>query len=98
MMQRMMAVILGLSLGVAGASQAATVEQRYASACATCHGSGVGGAPKKGDAVVWAPRLKQGDAVLLAHVKNGFRAMPPRGLCNDCTDTEYKALIDYMSR
>lgn len=98
MKRSMIAVILCAGLGIVANSQAATVEQRYGSACATCHGSGAGGAPKKGDAAAWAPRLKQGEATLLAHIKNGFRAMPPRGLCNDCTDAEYKALIDYMSK
>jgi cytochrome c5 len=35
--------------------------------------------------------------VLLQHVKNGIRAMPPKGMCMDCTDADYKALIKYMS-
>jgi cytochrome c5 len=26
-----------------------------------------------------------------------MNAMPPRGMCNDCTDADYKALITYMS-
>ena len=34
---------------------------------------------------------------LLASVKNGLGAMPPTGLCADCTDKEYKELITYMS-
>lgn len=89
--------LLGL-LGVASTSQAASTEERYAKACATCHAAGVAGAPKKGDAAAWAPRLKQGEATLLAHVKTGFKAMPPKGLCNDCSDAEFKALIKFMSK
>ena len=83
---------------VALTAQAATTEQRYVQACASCHNAGVMGAPKKGDANAWGVRLKQGDAVLLAHVKNGYKMMPPKGLCNDCTDAEFKALIKFMSK
>lgn len=86
-----------LSLGIAVSAQAATTEQRYAQACSNCHGAGVMGAPKAHDKAAWAPRLKQGEATLLAHVKGGFKMMPAKGLCNDCTDAEYKALIKFMS-
>ena len=34
---------------------------------------------------------------LLASVKNGLNAMPPRGMCFDCSDEEYMELITYMS-
>jgi cytochrome c5 len=34
---------------------------------------------------------------LLTTVKNGLNAMPPRGMCFDCSDEEYQALITYMS-
>ena len=30
--------------------------------------------------------------------KNGLNAMPPKGMCFDCTDDEYKALIEYMAK
>lgn len=74
------------------------VEAKYNKACAACHASGAAGAPKKGDKAAWGPRLKQGEATLLAHVKNGFKAMPAKGLCMDCSDADYKALIKYMSK
>jgi cytochrome c553 len=37
---------------------AADIEAKYAQSCATCHGAGVLGAPKKGDNAAWEPRLK----------------------------------------
>jgi cytochrome c5 len=74
------------------------VEVKYNKSCAACHGTGAAGAPKKGDKAAWAPRLKQGDAILLKNVKNGIRAMPAKGLCMDCTDADYKALIQFMSK
>lgn len=96
-----MKVILMLSVlavGLVSTAHAATTEQRYAQSCMNCHETGVLKAPKKGDKAAWDERRKQGEAALLAHVKNGFKMMPPKGLCNDCTDAEYKALIKYMSK
>ncbi|MES2917970.1 MAG: c-type cytochrome [Pseudomonadota bacterium] len=91
----MSAMVAGLML--AGQAQAAGIADKYNKSCAMCHGSGAAGAPKKGDKAAWAPRLKQGDAVVLKNVKNGIRAMPAKGLCADCTDADFKALIKYMS-
>jgi len=74
-----------------------SVVDRYNKTCVICHGSGAAGAPKFGAVQDWAPRLAKGQDKLLASVKNGLNAMPPKGMCNDCSDTEYKALIQYMS-
>jgi len=95
---RLLRLLLVCCTLLPGLVLAASVQERYAGSCANCHGSGTEGAPRTGDAAAWAPRLRQGDAVLLAHVKNGIRAMPPRGLCNDCSDAEYRALITFMSK
>ena len=73
------------------------VVERYNKTCSICHGSGVANAPKFGDAAQWQPRLAKGTDALLASVKNGLNAMPPRGMCMDCSDADYKALIDFMS-
>lgn len=77
---------------------AAGVQDKYNKTCAACHATGAAGAPKTGDKAAWAPRLKKGEATLLGHVKNGFNAMPPKGLCMDCSDADYKALIKHMSK
>ena len=90
-------LLLCCSLGC-GLVHAAPVEERYASSCANCHDKGVEGAPRKGDAAAWAARLRQGEPTLLAHVRQGIRGMPPRGLCNDCSDAEFRALITFMSK
>lgn len=89
------ALVAGLMM--AGQSQAAGIADKYNKTCAMCHGSGAAGAPKKGDKAAWAPRLKQGEAVLLQHIQTGIRAMPPKGMCTDCTEADYKALIKFMS-
>ena len=71
-------------------------DQVYNSSCSACHGAGVMGAPKMGDAAAWAPRLAQGLDALVDHAINGFNAMPAKGGCMACSDDEIKAAIDYM--
>jgi len=70
---------------------------KYGKSCAMCHVSGAAGAPKTHDVAAWEPRMAKGMDVLVASVKNGLNAMPPTGLCADCTDEEYAALITYMA-
>ncbi len=70
---------------------------KYNRSCAVCHNAGVAGAPTSHDAAAWAPRLEKGMDALVASVKNGLNAMPPTGLCADCTDEEYSELITYMA-
>lgn len=68
----------------------------YTTKCAVCHASGVAGAPKLGDAAAWAPRAATGADALLAVAKSGKGAMPPKGLCMDCSDSELQSAIQYM--
>ena len=72
-------------------------EAVYRAACVACHGAGVAGAPKFGNAADWAPRLAQGTDSPLLHAVQGFRAMPPRGGCADCSDAEIRAAVDYLT-
>ncbi|WP_055439507.1 c-type cytochrome [Pseudidiomarina woesei] len=89
---------------VAGASAAATGgaggtrsgDAVYNKFCAACHTSGVLGAPKLNNAADWEPRLAQGMDTVLKHAIEGYNAMPPKGTCNDCSDEEIQAAIDYM--
>ncbi|WP_404376336.1 c-type cytochrome [Vreelandella aquamarina] len=71
-------------------------EALYASVgCAACHGAGVAGAPKLGDAEAWGPRIEQGKDALYQSVFNGKGAMPPRG-GSSASDEEIMAVVDYM--
>ncbi len=97
-MKKLAMIVACFSVIISSQVNAADIEAKYGKACATCHGAGVLGAPKKGDAAVWQPRLTQGMDVLLSHVKNGYKNMPAKGLCNDCSDADYIALINYMSQ
>ena len=70
---------------------------KYSAACFACHGTGMPGAPKAGDAAAWKPRLAKGMDVLVNNAKNGFKGMPAGGACADCSDADYKELITFMS-
>jgi cytochrome c5 len=70
---------------------------KYNKSCSVCHNSGAANAPKTGDAAAWEPRMAKGMDVLVQSVNSGMNAMPPKGMCFDCSDEEYKALIEYMA-
>ncbi|GAA5443600.1 hypothetical protein Misp06_01777 [Microbulbifer sp. NBRC 101763] len=71
-------------------------EAVYNASCTTCHAMGIAGAPKFGDAAAWAPRIAKGMDTLYTNAIKGINAMPPKGLCMDCSDGEIKAAVDYM--
>ena len=68
----------------------------YDQACVACHGQGVAGAPKFGDKVMWAPRIKTGMEALYATSIKGKGAMPPKGGNTTLADADVKAAVDYM--
>jgi len=69
----------------------------YDSACAACHGTGIAGAPRFGNAEDWAPRIKQGiEALYQSALVGKPPAMPPRGGLAGASDSDIKAAVDYM--
>ena len=68
----------------------------YQKSCQACHASGAAGAPKLGDKDAWAPRIAKGNDALLSSVKNGLKAMPPKGTCMSCSEDELRAAVEYM--
>lgn len=68
----------------------------YDTACMACHGAGVAGAPKVGDKLAWAPRIKTGAAALYASAVKGKGAMPAKGGNASLSDDTVKAAVDYM--
>ena len=74
--------------------------QVYNAACVACHGAGIGGAPKVGDAPAWTDRIAQGQEILTDHVINGYTGsagyMPPKGGRVDLSDEEILAAMSYM--
>ncbi|WP_286240936.1 c-type cytochrome [Neptuniibacter halophilus] len=72
-----------------------SAEEVYTAKCAGCHATGAAGAPKYGTSD-WADRGSKGMETLLANAINGINAMPPRGLCADCSDEELQGAIQHM--
>ena len=86
------ALMLSLS-----AQAAQDPEAVYARACGVCHNGQIPIAPKRADKAAWEPRLAKGTDALVQSVTNGLNAMPPRGLCMDCTAEDYQAVIKLMT-
>jgi cytochrome c5 len=68
----------------------------YAAQCAACHATGAAGAPKFGDAAVWAPRIKTGFEALWNSALKGKNAMGPQG-GGDFDDVEIGKAVVHMA-
>ena len=84
-------------VAAANTANMAPGQKTYETFCVVCHGSGVAGAPKKGDLPAWKKRLDDGWSIVLARAMKGYNAMPPKGTCVTCTETDLKAAIEFMS-
>lgn len=73
------------------------VAATYQMSCFACHGTGAAGAPVLGDQEVWTARMEKGIDAVMANVITGLNAMPAKGLCMTCSDTDLRALVDYMA-
>lgn len=69
----------------------------YTTVCATCHGTGLAGAPRYGNGGDWAPRLAGGVNKLYQSALSGTpKGMPAKGGHTELSDAEVKATVDYM--
>lgn len=73
-----------------------TGEQVYQAQCTACHGPGVAGAPKLGDAAAWAPRLGAGFEGLLNSALKGKGAMAAQG-GGEFSDLEIARAVVYLA-
>lgn len=101
MMKRTSYVVALLCVGAmtspAALAQDAKAKALYEKTCAGCHETGVGGAPKLGDAANWGPRIKTGIATLYnSALKGKPPIMPPKGGASSASDADIKAVVDYM--
>jgi cytochrome c5 len=75
-------------------------EETFKTVCSTCHGAGIGGAPKAGDHAAWAARIAQGKPTLYEHAIKGFQGkngvMPAKGGRADLPDDLIKETVDYV--
>lgn len=87
-----------VSLKDASAPQVAKSGEQVANEiCVACHGAGVLGSPKIGDAGAWGPRISQGYDTIVKNAVNGIRAMPARGGNPELSDIEVAAAVVYMA-
>jgi cytochrome c5 len=84
----------------AAAPDAAKGQAVYDGTCATCHKTGLMGAPKLGDKAAWAPRIKKGNQVLVDNATKGFKGavgvMPPKGGKATLSDGDIANAVAYM--
>jgi cytochrome c5 len=72
----------------------------YTQTCFACHGSGIAGAPKLGDATAWKGRIEKGMDALVKHAVQGFQGsqgvMPPKGGNPSFSDQQVADAVAYM--
>lgn len=73
-------------------------ERTYREVCMVCHGTGVAGAPKTGDAEGWTKLLEEGQAVVTAHGWVGVRGMPAKGGRADLALEDFARATAWMAR
>lgn len=71
-------------------------EYLYLSVCSSCHSQNVKGVPQISNKSDWISILKKDRKELYKNAINGFRAMPERGFCDDCTDAEVMRATNFM--
>ena len=71
-------------------------EAVYNRVCASCHATGVSGAPIVGNKEAWASEIEEGLDQLVIDSIQGEGGMPPKGGCMTCADAEIKAAVVYM--
>lgn len=83
-----------------GTADLAKGQEIYTKSCSTCHGMGIAGAPKVGDAAAWEARIAQGQQTLVDHAINGYQGasgyMPAKGGFAFLSDEDVAAAVAYM--
>lgn len=90
-------VATGDTAGAEAAPAGKSGEQVYNQVCVACHGAGVLGAPKVGDAGAWGPRIAQGKDTLVSNAIHGIRMMPAKGGNPSLSDDEVASAVVFMA-
>lgn len=86
----------GMESGDDAAVAGRSGEAVYNQGCAACHTAGLAGAPMLGSQAQWEERLDKGLELLTGNAYNGYNAMPAKGMCMDCSETEIERSVQYM--
>lgn len=69
----------------------------YEQYCATCHSTGLAGAPRFQSSEDWASRMKEKNIEGLTKTAiQGINAMPAKGTCMSCSEADIRAAVEYM--
>ena len=75
-------------------------QQIFEENCARCHdsffGGFFGGAPRIGKQKAWKDIIPEGKNSMLQNTIDGKGRMKKRGGCEDCSDDDLRAAIDYI--
>lgn len=71
-------------------------QEIYASACHSCHSTGVAGAPKLGDQATWQDKIAKGIDSLVQSTIDGKGNMPPKGGDQTLSENDIRAAVTYM--
>ena len=83
---------------VAQPTRAADGKAVFDKTCALCHGNGLAGAPRFGNAGEWTARIAQGVPKLYeSAIRGTAKGMPGRGGNPALSDDDVKAAVDYMA-
>ena len=91
-----LALIACVAFAATDDEQAARTKRIYESYCYVCHGTGWQGAPLTGNPGDWQPRIGQGWDTVLKNTRLGLNGMPPKGTCEECSDADFRAVIERM--
>lgn len=76
----------------------AALAEKYSRSCIICHTNPDAKAHLVHDKDDWEKLIKEkGMPTLLLNIDKGFKNMPPKGQCADCTQEDYKNLINFMA-
>lgn len=90
------AALAWIAAPAAAAPDIAAGKTTYEGGCVACHGTGVLGAPRTGDAAAWKARSGGNLAALVASAKAGKGAMPPKGGMPAISDQQLENAVAYI--
>lgn len=103
-MKTLMICLFMVMLALCGASLAWSDADKgqgvYMNFCASCHNSGIAGAPKIGDKADWEQRMEKGMDAVVTNAIKGYKGskgyMPAKGGNSALTDEEVSDAVMYM--
>ncbi|MAU87734.1 MAG: c-type cytochrome [Gammaproteobacteria bacterium] len=86
----------GMAVSETSETEGRTGQVVYDQGCAACHTAGLAGAPMLGNLAQWEERTSKGLELLTSNAYSGYNAMPAKGMCMDCSETEIERSVQYM--